>query len=262
MAKVKVAAVQIHSHPGQIARNRERALQMIEAAAKQGAKLVVLPELWHTGYHLPYETFCTLADAEGEMLEVMQATAKRWGIVLIVPFAERAEDQLFITLAVIEADGKILGTYRKSFLWGREKEIFVPGEKQYKLFHTSVGALGALICYDIEFPEPSRLLTLKGAQLLVVPSVWSVQAEPRWDIQLPARALDNTVFVLGVNTTGEGSCGKSKALAPDGRLLAEASREREELLLVEMDWTELDQVRQKIPYLRDFDPILQPGYRP
>ncbi|WP_126425418.1 nitrilase-related carbon-nitrogen hydrolase [Brevibacillus marinus] len=257
----KAAAVQIHSRPAQVQDNRERALQLVEAAAKQGAKLVVLPELWHTGYHLPRETFCALAAADAEMLELMRAQAKKWGIVMVVPFAEQAGERLYNSLAVIEADGRMLGIYRKSFLWGKEKEIFVPGEKKYELFHTSLGPIGVLICYDIEFPEPSRLLTLQGAQLIVVPSVWSKQAEPRWDIQLPARALDNTVFVLGVNTVGEGSCGKSKALAPDGRLLAEASKEQEELLLAEIDWSAIEKVRREIPYLRDYDPVLQPGYR-
>ena len=117
---------------------------------------------------------------------------------MVVPFAERANHRLYIAAAVIEQNGALIGVYRKYFLWGREKHIFTPGEREYPVFQTSVGKLGVLICYDAEFPEPSRLISLQQADLIVVPAVWSVQAERRWDIQLPARALDNTVFVMGV----------------------------------------------------------------
>ncbi|MEW9032406.1 MAG: nitrilase-related carbon-nitrogen hydrolase, partial [Planifilum fimeticola] len=84
-------------------------------------------------------------------------------------------------------------------------------------------------------------------------------AESRWDIQLPARALDNTVFVLGANTTGEGSCGKSKLVAPDGRVQAEASGEGEEALIGEVDLSLISRARQRIPYWDDYDPSLTPG---
>ena len=112
--------------------------------------------------------------------------------------------------------------------------------------------------YTVEFPEPSRVLALKGAQLLLVPSVWSLPALNRWQIQLPARALDNTVFVAGINNVGEGACGHSKVVQPDGAVLTEASEDKEEVLLCEIDFDKISEVRDRIPYLKEYDQKLAP----
>lgn len=116
-----------------------------------------------------------------------------------------------------------------------------------------------MICYDIEFPELSRILALRGAQLIIVSSVTRLASEKRWDIQLPARALDNTVFVLGANTVGEGSCGKTKLIDPKGAIVHECSRTKEEILLCDLDFSQIDKARLKIPYLKEFDYSLVPG---
>lgn len=160
---------------------------------------------------------------------------------------------------MIEADGSIIASYEKSFLWGREQRYFTPGKREYHCFQSSVGTLGVLICYDIEFPEPSRLLAFDGAQLIVVPSVWGIGAQNRWDIQLPARALDNTVFIAGTNNVGEGACGKSKIVSPNGAVLAEASDHLEEVVIYDIDFDQIQEVRSTIPYLEEFDKDLMPG---
>ena len=148
---------------------------------------------------------------------------------------------------------------QKSFLWGREQNYFVHGEREYTPVDTSVGRLGLLICYDIEFPEPARALALKDAQIILVPSVWSLPALNRWQIQLPARALDNTVFVAGINNVGEGACGHSKVVQPDGAVLAEASEEKEEILFCDVDFGKIEEVRSRIPYLKKYDSKLAPN---
>jgi predicted amidohydrolase len=256
----RAAAIQMRAIPRRVEANRESAVKMVEKAAEAGARLAVLPELWPTGYHLTSREFEELAEtSRGETISLFQRIAADRKLVMVVPFAEKREGRLYNSAAVIEHTGKLVGIYRKSFLWGEEKRIFTPGPKSYSVFDTSLGKIGILICYDAEFPEPARLLALQGADVIAVPSVWSLEAESRWDIQLPARALDNTVFVLGVNTIGEGSCGKSKLTAPDGRVLMEAPREEETVLIGEVDLSLIRQTRTKIPYLNDYDPALFPG---
>ncbi len=256
----RIAAIQMKVLPGRVKENQEKAITMTEQAAVQGAELVVLPEFWQSGYNLRSEDFYPLGESkDGPTVTTFQKVAARYGILMVVPFLENSENQLFVTAAVIENTGDLLGVYRKSFLWGNERETFTPGAREYPVFDTSLGKMGVLICYDAEFPEPARLLALQGAELIVVPSVWSLGAEPRWDIQLPARALDNTVFVMGVNTSGNGSCGKSKVVAPDGRILAEAGREEETVLIREIDFGEVEETRNRIPYIAEFDHGLTPG---
>ncbi|MDF2682258.1 MAG: hypothetical protein K0R47_3448 [Brevibacillus sp.] len=257
---VKVAAIQMKPDSGKVEANLQQAIRMGEQAARDGAHLIVFPELWKTGYHLTKGEFQQLAETPaGKTVSLLRELAKEWRTVIVLPFAEKEEDRLYISLAVIENTGELLATYRKSFVWGKEKESFTDGERVYRTIRTSLGNIGVLICYDIEFPEPARLLALQGAELIIVPSVWSFPAESRWDIQLPARALDNTVFLLGVNTVGEGSCGKSKLVAPDGHVLCEAPREEPCILLHEIDPTLIVKTRAFIPYLADYDKTLVPG---
>ncbi|MCG7344117.1 nitrilase [Sporosarcina sp. ACRSL] len=257
---VKIAAVQMHAKPNKGEANTNCAISMIRQAAEQGAQLIALPELWISGYYLSREEFDRFGEKpNGKTVSLFQQLAKELNVVLVVPFVEEEDGDLFIASAVIEKNGEVVSTYRKSFLWGREKAIFTPGTRQYEVVSTSVGKIGILICADIEFPEPSRILALQGAELIICPSVWSIPAESRWDIQLPARALDNTVFVLGVNTAHEGSCGKSKFVAPNGEVLIESPSNTEDVLVAEMDTSLIDQTRVDVPYLDDLDRNLLPG---
>ncbi|WP_246197255.1 nitrilase-related carbon-nitrogen hydrolase [Cytobacillus depressus] len=257
---LKVAAIQLQAYPSQRETNINNCIQMVEEAAKQGAELIVLPELWISGYYLSKEEFQLFGEAPtGKTVGLFQDLAKNLGTVLVVPFVEVENEQLFIALAVIETTGEVITTYRKAFLWGREKDIFTPGERVFNPVETSKGKIGVLICADIEFPEPSRILALQGADLIVVPSVWSYGAETRWDIQLPARALDNTVFILGVNTVNEGSCGKSKLVAPNGEVLCEAPRDETSILIHDVDFSLIPKTRIDVPYLDDLDKDLYPA---
>jgi 5-aminopentanamidase len=256
---VKIAAIQMHSKPNLGEENTAHAISMITEAARQGAKLIVLPELWISGYYLSREEFDIFSEKSlGKTVALFQKQAKELNVVLVVPFVEEEGENIYIASAVIENNGELLTSYRKSFLWGREKDLFTPGERKYNVVHTSVGDIGILICADIEFPEPSRILALQGVQLIICPSVWSIPAESRWDIQLPARALDNTVYVLGVNTVHEGSCGKSKLVAPNGKVLIESPKDEEHILFHDMDLSLIEKTRIDLPYLEDLDSNLIP----
>ncbi len=257
---MKAGLIQIHSIPTEVRKNVEHGIEMYKNAVVQGADLIVFPELWTCGYYL--ETFdFTAAQKENEwILEEFKALARDTHTVTVLPLPQKKDDDLYIGLYVIESDGQIVKEYQKSFLWGREQNYFVHGQRSYEPIQTSVGKLGLLICYDIEFPEPSRVLALKGADIIIVPSVWSIPAMNRWHIQLPARALDNTVFVMGINNIQEGAGGCSKVVSPMGDVLAQASDTQEEVLICDIDLEEINRVREKIPYLREYDMCLAPSF--
>ncbi len=258
---IKIAAIQMRSEKALVDINRKKAVAFVKEAAANGAKLICLPELWVSGYGLKTSMFHQLAEhVEGTTVTMFQQLAKALRVVLIVPFPEREEldKSLFISAAIINVDGKICGIQRKSLIWGTENKTFLPGEKKYPVYKTAAGNLGVLICYDIEFPEPARLLALQKADLIVVPSVWSIKAQQRWDIQLPARALDNSVYVLGVNAVSEGVCGKSKFISPRGTVLKEGSATNEGIIYGNIDMNTIQSVRNDIPYMKDYPPEFTP----
>lgn len=255
---MRIGLIQIHSAPGKIEQNVKKGIEMFQRAVEGGVDLVAFPELWTCGYNLETDGFFEAVAENDWILKKFEQMAKDTHTVIVLPLPQKVDDRLFIGLYVIESDGKIVREYQKSFLWGREQQYFAHGKREYEPIKTSVGKLGVLICYDIEFPEPSRVLALKGAEILIVPSVWSIPALPRWQIQLPARALDNTIFVLGVNNVKEGACGHSKVVSPMGTVLAEASEEKEEILFCDIDMSDIAETRSKIPYLKEYDMSLAP----
>ncbi len=256
----QVAAIQITPILGDVQANLKRGLQMMHQVAEE-ADLVVFPELWTTGYYLSKQVFSELAETiDGETIRQLKEVAKETNSIIVSSFAEKDnEGRLFIAAAIIDKTGELLGVVRKSLLWARESEIFAMGDIRYPLFETDLAKIGVLICYEMEFPEPSRLLALEGAELIICPSVWSVAASRRWDIQLPARALDNSIFIIGVNSVGNNSCGKSKLVGPMGDILAEASESREEVLLRAVDIKSLYWARDENRYLEDYRTKLTPG---
>jgi len=256
----QVAAIQITPVLGDVQANLKRGIRYMRQVSGE-ADLIVFPELWTTGYYLSEEMFRHLAEtSDGPSILALREEAVRANAVVISSFAEKDEtDHLHISAAVIAPNGDLLRIVRKSLLWGRESEIFRKGAIEYPIVETKHAKIGVLICYEMEFPEPSRLLALEGAELIVCPSVWSVAASRRWDIQLPARALDNSIFILGVNTVGNNSCGKSKLVGPMGDILAEASDSREEVLMRVVDIQSLYWARDENRYLEDYRTKLTPG---
>ena len=257
---MRVALVQIHSVPTEVENNVERGIDFFNEAVGKGADVVVYPELWTCGYYLETFDFLAAINENDRILEKFRALAKKTGTMVILPLPQKIGEDIYIGLYVIEKNGEIIKNYQKSFLWGREQNYFTNGERKYEAFDSSIGRIGVLICYDIEFPEPARLLALDGAKMIFVPSVWSIPARNRWDIQLPARALDNTMFVAGINNTGEGACGHSKVISPLGEVLAEAEQDEETVVICDVDYYEIDRVREKIPYLKEYDKALTPGW--
>jgi len=256
MRVFKVAAVQTHTVIGDSEGNVAKALDGLKEAAAQDAKIACLPELFNTGYIIEsHHLFSQSEPIDGPVIKKLQKFAADNEMIIIAPIAERGEvtGVVYNTAVLIDEKGKVLGCARKNYRWGVEKLSYREG-KGYPVFETNLGKIGILICYDAELPEPARLLALKSAELVFVPSCWSKKGETRWDIQLPARALDNLYFVVGVNIVGENNCGKSKIISPRGRVMAEAPRENEAVLTTRIGLDEVVEARREIPYYTDFRP--------
>ena len=256
---MKVGLIQIHSVPEDVKGNVNKGIKMFQEAVEKGADIIVFPELWTCGYYLETEGFLKAEKQNPEILERFQSLSRENEVLTLIPLPIKKEGKLYIGMYLIEKTGEIIAEYHKSFLWGREQKYFTSGERKYEPVDTSIGRIGLLICYDMEFAEPSRILAKKGAQIIFAPSVWSIPAENRWQIQYAARALDNTIFVCGINNVEEGACGKTKVVGPMGNTLMEASAEKEEVLVCEVDYQQIEEAKKIVPYLAEYDDSLFPG---
>lgn len=256
---MKLGLIQFYCVPADVEKNIAKAKEMFKEAALKGAQLIAFPELFSCGYELETPQFEMAVSYNEEILKDFCLLAAEYKTVVILPLPQKIEGKLYIGLYVIESSGKIIREYQKSFIWGREHGYFVHGKRVYEPVDTSLGRIGVLICYDMEFPEPSRILTLKGAEIIFAPSVWSFKAQHRWEVQFAARALDNTVFVAGINQVKNSACGNTKLLSPYGEIIARASETKEEVLICEADMSLISKARKDLPYLKDYDMDLCPG---
>jgi N-carbamoylputrescine amidase len=270
--KVKLGLVQMRcsEDPGD---NVERALARVGEAADGGAQIVCLPELFRSRYFCQSEDHAFFSLAEpipGPTSERLCALAKRRQVAIVASlFERRAAGVYHNTACVIDADGSLLGVYRKMHIPDDplyyEKFYFTPGDLGFRSFQTRYARIGVLVCWDQWFPEAARLTALAGAELLFYPTAigWH-QAEKAefgeaqheaWELIQRSHAVANGVYVATPNRVGlEGTVefwGASFVADPFGRLAARASHEREEVLLVDCDLGRIEETRQHWPFLRD-----------
>src|SRR5437870_2387872 len=243
----------------------------IADAAKKGAKVMCLQELFYGPY------FCQVQDAkhysytekipDGPTTKLMQELARKHGMVLIVPMYEEDQTGVYYnTAAVIDADGKYLGKYRKTHIphvngfW--EKFYFRPGNMGYPVFDTAVGKVGVYICYDRHFPEGARMLGLHGAELVFIPSATVAGlSEYLWRLEQPALAVANQYFVGAINRVGVEQpwaigefYGQSYFCDPRGQMITIASRDKDELIVADLDLDKIKEVRNTWQFFRDRRP--------
>lgn len=241
-------------------------------AARQGAQVMCFQELFYGPY------FCQVQDAQyygltekmpdGPTVKLMQDLARQHGMVLVVPMYEQEQTGIYYnTAALIDADGKYLGKYRKTHIpqvkgfW--EKFYFRPGNLGYPVFETAVGKVGVYICYDRHFPEGARMLGLHGAELVFIPSATSRGLSMHlWDIEQRSHAIANGYFVGTINRVGIESefgpndyYGSSYFCDPRGSYLGDkASDKAEELVVRDLNMELIQQVRQTWQFYRDRRP--------
>ena len=278
LPKFKVGLVQmaVNADP---ADNLERAISRVEEAGRNGARVVCLPELFRSQYFCQHEdTACfNLAEAvPGPTTEALGRVAQKEKIVVIAPLFERRAPGLYHnTAAVIDADGKVAGIYRKMHIPDDpayyEKFYFTPGDLGFPAFTTQAGRIATLICWDQWYPEGARLAALDGASILFYPTAigwhpsekkeFGATQHDAWRSVQRGHAISNGVYVAAVNRVGHEIpssggdglefWGGSFLCDPQGVVLAEASTDREVILYGEVDLAHLEEVRRNWPFLRD-----------
>lgn len=239
--------------------NVEKAVAMAKEAAHKGAELVVLPELFNTGYHplvIGKEWFDLAEDYNGPTVQKMCELACSLGIYIVAPLAFQSELTGVIqnSSLLIDDQGQIIGKHDKIQLWATEALFFKAG-REFKVFPTKWGKVGLLVCYDVLFPELVRKFALKGAELLVLSAAWRDIEEDIWDTVLPARALENTIFLAGINRVGVEEelkmFGKGTIVNPRGHVLKHGPANKEYILVHEIDLDDVSENRKELYYLKD-----------
>ncbi len=243
--------------------NLERARTMVLKAAQAGCQVVVLPEMFNCPYTHAYFVRFAETYPHGETFEMLGHTAAGAGVYLIggsIP--ERENGRVYNTCFVYGPDGRLLGRQRKVHLFDveleslvfRESDTLSPGN-DLEVFHTPFGCFGVAICFDVRFPELFRALTLKGAQIIVIPAAFNTITGPiHWELLLRARAVDNQVFTVGAGPAREEGSeyvyyGHSMVVNPWSEVIA-AADEQETILQAEIDLDLIDRIRNKLPLLR------------
>ncbi|MCK5758629.1 MAG: carbon-nitrogen hydrolase [Clostridiales bacterium] len=254
----KIALAQFDSVLKNVEANVEKMVAMIEKAALNDADIIVFPELFTTGYNLDLiedEILEMAEDRNGPAILSACKTAAENGIWVIAPLAYRDGEKIYNSAVIIDSDGNIVNIYHKNNLWDKEQKYFEYGCHDYQVYNASFGKFGVIVCYDVDFPETSRSLAMSGAEIIFVPAAWATTHRNLWDIFLPSRALENTVFVAGINRTGvEGDVvyfGDSKVFDPTGELIIRAGENIEEILYCDIDVSSIPVIRKNFPYLKE-----------
>lgn len=250
----------------------DKHITMLEEASAKGVNILCLQELFY-GPYFPAEQDTKWYDLteripEGPTIQLMIEQAKRHKLVLLVPiYEEEITGVYYNTTAVIDADGSYLGKYRKTHIphthpgfW--EKFYFKPGNLGYPVFETAYAHVGIYICYDRHFPEGARILGLKGAEIIFNPSATVAGlSEYLWKLEQPAHAVANGYFLGAINRVGHELpwdigefYGTSYFCNPRGEIIAEASRDKDELLIADLDLTMIEEVRRVWQFFRDRRP--------
>ena len=260
-------------------KNLAHAIDLVQQAVKRGANIICLPEMYRSLYFCQQESadlFDLAEPVQGPSTEAFKEIAKKNNVVIVVPIFERRAPGLYHNSAVIiDADGSVAGLYRKMHIPDDpcfyEKYYFTPGDLGFKAINTSVGRIGTLICWDQWYPEGARLTALQGANILFYPTAigwhpkekaqYGVAQRDAWRTIQRSHAIANGTFVVAVNRvgfekpvpSGDGLefWGTSFVSDPFGIVLAEGTTDKEEVIVVELDFNRIEEVRRNWPFLRD-----------
>lgn len=236
---VKVAFGQMYPKLLEPEENYSKAEALIESASSEGAKLIVLPELFDTGYNFESrEEVESVAQPipNGKTTQFLIRMAKKHRIFIVAGTAERDSLGRFYNSAVVVGPSGYIGRYRKIHLFAREKEFFEPGNLGFQVFNLGFARVGVMICFDWFFPESARTLALKGAEIIAHPANLVMPYAPR---AMPIRALENRVYTITADRVGVERglrfIGRSQINSPRAETLVEGSEEGEEVGIAEID---------------------------
>lgn len=271
LTKIRVGLIQMTCSSSPI-ENHNKAIDRIREAAKSGAQIICLQELYQSVYfcqQFDEKNFDLAVSIPGQVTQELSKLSEELSIVIIASLFEKRTDGIYHNTAVVfDADGQNLGIYRKSHipddLGFYEKYYFTPGDTGYKVFKTKFGVLGVLICWDQWYPEAARLCALKGAQILFYPTAIGTlpfeneelknEYMQAWETIQRSHAVSNGCFVASVNRVGTEDnitfWGGSFVCGPFGKYIARAGNQ-EEILIADCDLSLIDQQRRTWPFLRD-----------
>ncbi len=285
MRKIKVAAVQM-SMTADAAENLEKAVQLVKQAAADGAKIILLPELFENLYFCQernYDNYGLAFETEKDpAVQRMMQLAKELEVVIPVSFYEKDVNSIYNTVAVIDADGSLLGIYRKSHIpddhFYQEKFYFTPGDTGFRVWDTRFGRIGVGICWDQWFPEAARCMALMGAEILLYPTaigsepILEVDSMPHWRRCMQGHSAANIMPVIAANRVGKEEIspsqennmqssalcfyGSSFITDQTGEVIASADRESECVISAEFDLDEIADMRFSWGVFRDRRPEL------
>lgn len=264
---VKVAGIAMACELYDKEANIKKASKFIDKAAKDGANIVLLQEVFNTGYviyHVRSEKTRDLAEPiPGPTTDMIAKKAREHGVYIISPIYERAGPGLYYNSApVLNPDGEIMGVQRKTHIvggfWGGEGYYWRTGH-EYPVFKTEFGSLGIIICYDRHFPENWRNIALRGAEIVFVPAAASY---PHWDIELRVMSYQNNVFTVAVNRVGKETYqevtrefpGTSLIINPMGEVLAQLKKEEEGVVSSSINLEEVDGARRRTAFFYNLRP--------
>lgn len=240
--------------------NFERVSQVIAEAAKEHADIVVLPEMWNTGYAL--DQLNGLADPNGQNTqELLQELARNYHVNIVGgSVATARDDRFYNTSYIVDDQGRLVSSYDKVHLFGlMNEEQYITAGKTENYFQLAGAASAGVICYDIRFPEWLRTNARHGAKVLYVSAEWPQPRIAQWEVLLRARAIENQAFVVAVNRVGDDPDnhfnGHSLVIDPLGNIIANAG-ETEKVKLATIDFSQIEAVRGQIPVFKDRRPEL------
>jgi N-carbamoylputrescine amidase len=259
-------------------KNLARTIEFIRDAARQGAEIICLPELFRSRYFCQTEdhkNFDLAEEVPGKSTDALAEVAQESGTVIIASLFERRSAGLYHnTAAIIDSDGKLLGKYRKMHIPDdplyHEKFYFAPGDLGFKAWDTARGKIGVCVCWDQWYPEAARLTALRGAEIIFYPTAigwhpsekkeFGKAQQSAWETIQRGHAIANGCYVAVANRVGHEApaggdgiefWGQSFVCGPDGEIIAKGSIDQEEIVAAEIDWARVNEQRTHWPFLRD-----------
>ena len=273
----KIALIQMRCGP-EPQKNFSRAVEFIRVAASKGAQIICLPELFRSQYFCQTEdhrNFDLAEEVPGKSTWALGEVAHETGTLIIASLFERRSAGVYHnTAAIIDANGKLLGKYRKMHVPDdplyHEKFYFTPGDLGFQAWRTTHGSLGVCVCWDQWYPEAARLTALRGAEIIFYPTAigWHPSEKKKfgraqhsaWEIIQRSHAIANGCYVAAANRVGHEATaggdgiefwGQSFVCGPDGEIVATGSVDREEIVTADIDWDRVNEHRTHWPFLRD-----------
>lgn len=257
MNSLTIALAQIDLALGQPARNLDAVCAKIEQAKARGAQVMLLPELWSTAYDLEHAAEHASA-LDGGMFAQIAKVARDHQVAVVGSLLEARDGRVYNTATFVDERGTRLGHYRKLHLVPMlEEDKYLAGGDAAPVYAASFGQFAMGVCYDLRFPELWRHYALAGARIVFLPAEWPIQRIAHWRALLPARAIENQIFIAAVNRVGASKGqtfgGRSAIVSPWGELLVEGA-ESETLLCATIDLDLVSEVRERVPVFRDRRP--------